>query len=732
MLLSGTPSSGAVPVTIRTTTPTTSPNPSPVSPTPTESPAPAGSPGPTGSAAPSPGADRSAADDPLAVDIERLTPSALPSNAKKVRVSGTITNRSKEEWTDLSVYLLTSAEPMTTPEQLAAAVGSDQRSEVATRIVDPGLFVQVPDLAPGQHARFDLAVPSDRLGISGAPGVYWLGVQVLGSNSLGRDASADGRDRTFLSLVPQRNDGTELALGLQLRNHTVRGSDGRLEYLDGWQAIFGENGRLGRLLELSQSAPSDQRLSLVVDPAILDAAVSVARDNPALELGPAEHAESDSGGSGSASDAPTPEQTAASWREDFFAEAKRHSVLSLPYGDLDVSAVMRQAVSDLLTSAFASSTTALAQGDVTAAPVLIPPSGLISPSAVTELDPALPVVVSPQALAQEPSGPVLNRADGGRMLVAPVPDDMWGPGPHPRSALAVRQRLLADAALHALSGSRDEPMVRFLPPGWDPGRHWQRARFFRGLDVPWLTPVDVTDVLDELDTSPPVDPSQDLTYPDSELDAELPLATVLATESLIAAGSTVEELVTSDSQVDEQVIRLALLASSVWSRPRPGLAAERAVGARDRVSGWLDEVTVRGPSFVTMSSESGTFQVTVVNGLDEPVTVGLRATVPGGDLTLSTPEPLELAPNSRGPMRIDASSTDIGVHLVTLQPVSTEGTPLGRPTTVSIRSSRVGFILWIVMAVGGTALFVAIVLRIWRRVRQRRRTHGPVLKQGSA
>lgn len=680
-------------------------------------------------------------EDPLVVDIERMTPSALPSRAKDVRVSGTITNRSDEEWTDLSVYLLTSAEPMTTSEQLAAAVASDQRSEVATRIVDPGLFVQVPDLAPGEHAGFRLAVPVDRLGISGAPGVYWLGVQVLGSNSLGRDAGADGRDRTFLPLVPQHNDGTSLALGLQLRNHTVRGSDGRLEYIDGWRAIFGEDGRLGRLLRLSQSAPADQDLSLVIDPAVLDAAVSVAHDNPALELGPAEQGDgssADDSGHGSASDSgtgtedPTPEQTAASWREDFFAEAGRHSVLSLPYGDLDVSAVMRHAVSDLLTSAFAASTTALAEGDVTGAPVLIPPSGFVSPSAVDELDSALPVVVSPQALVEEPTGPVLNRADGGRMLVAPVPDDMWGPGPDPRSALAVRQRLLADAALHALSGSRDQPLVRFLPPGWDPGRHWQRARFFRGLDVPWLTPVDVTDVLNEYDSSPPVEPAEDLSYPDSEVDAELPLATVLATESLIAAGSTVEELVTDDSGVDEEVIRLALLASSVWSRPRPGLAAERAVGARDRVSGWLDEISVRGPSFVTMSSESGTFQVTVVNGLDEPVTVGLRATVPGGDLTLSTPEPMELAPQSRGAVRIDASSSDIGVHLVTLQPVSTEGTPLGQPTTVSIRSSRVGLILWIVMAIGGTALFVAIVLRIWRRVRRRRRTHGPVLKQGPA
>jgi len=295
----------------------------------------------------------------------------------------------------------------------------------------------------------------------------------------------------------------------------------------------------------------------------------------------------------------------------------------------------------------------------------------------------------------------------------------------------VRQRLLADAALHALSPARDEPLVRFLPPGWDPGDDWRRARFFQGLDVPWLSSVDVADVLDDLSTAPSVDPEENLDYPDAESDAELPLPAVLSTEGLMAQGSIVEELVTDDSAVDDAIIRQALLTSSVWSRWRPGLAAERAVAARDRVSGWLDEVTVRGPAFVTMSSESGTFQVTIVNGLDQRVTVGLRASVPGDDFRLSTPEPVELAPHSRGAMRIDASSTDIGVHLVTLQPVSREGTPLGRPTQVSIRSSRVGRILWIVMIVGGTALFVAIGLRIWRRVRHRGRTHGPVLKQAA-
>jgi hypothetical protein len=69
---------------------------------------------------------------------------------------------------------------------------------------------------------------------------------------------------------------------------------------------------------------------------------------------------------------------------------------------------------------------------------------------------------------------------------------------------------------------------------------------------------------------------------------------------------------------------------------------------------------------------------------------------------------------------------------VTLQPVTTSGTAVGRPELLSVRSSRIGAILWIVMAVGATLLFAAIAFRIWRRIRQRRRTHGPLLKRGPA
>ena len=674
--------------------------------------------------------------DPLVVVIERMTPSSLPADGR-VRVTGTIRNRSDETWTDLSAYLFSSSNPMTTAEQLAAAVASDPRTDVGPRIVEPGLFTDVADLAPGQQRSFKLSVPVDRLAISGEPGVYWFGVHVLGTSPSGRLEGADGRARTFLPLVPGRDARTDLALGIQFRNHTVRAADGRLEYLKGWQATFSEGGRLHRLLDLAGTAPADRPVGWVADPALIDAAQSVVLGNPPVAVAPAvepepepeEEPADDSG-------PPDAQESAARWIEDFVDEAEDHSVLTLPYGDLDVSSVVRHGQPGLLLSAFSASTALLEDREVVASPVLLPPSGLLSPEAVTVLEPGLPAVLSEAAVSDPDGGPLLSRADEGRILLAPVADEMWGPGPGaPRAALAVRQRILADAALHALSGDRDEPLVRFLPPGWDPGDQWRRARFFQGLDVPWLAAADVGNLLSGLGApltdqpADPVEPSEDIIYPDEEAADELPVMTAISTGALIVEGAAVEELITDESDVDEQVVRQALLTSSFWSRPHPGLAAERAVAAAERVASWLGEIQVRGPAFVTMSSETGTFQVTVLNGLDQRVTVGLRASVPDSELQLTTSEPIELPPNGRGAMRIDATSTDIGVHLVTLQPVTVDGTAIGEPTRVSIRSSRVGLILWIVMGVGGTALLVAITLRLWRRVRRRRRTHGPLLRR---
>jgi hypothetical protein len=676
--------------------------------------------------------------DPLRVVIDRLAPSVVPQRGT-VRVTGTVLNRSDASWRNLNVYLLRATEPITDEETLTSAAEGSCVA-VGERVIDP--FEEVPDLEPGRSARFRLTVPVRALGLSGAAGVYPVGIHVLGEDSTGRDGEADGRACTFLPLVPE-GTATTLALGIQVRRPTVRSADGTLRFPAGWDRMFGD-GRLRRLLDLGVSAVG-RPLTWVLDPALLDTAQSVARGNPPVRLAPppddatgpapdgAGEPGEDAGGEEEAEDPEpaTPEQTAAlDWLTDLVAELASSPVMALPYGDLDAAASVNQGVPDLLTTAQVASAGVLETWDVSSTPALVPPSGLLPDALLSQVGPETTAVVERSALPPAVTGPVLERTDGGRLVVVQPGATVWGPGPGPRrSALAVRQRLLADAALHALSDAGDEPLVRLLPAWWDPGPDWRRAGFFRGLDVGWLAPGGLGQAV-----SAPVGGRQErvrpeaLVYPEEEADRELPFFTLAAARDLGEAGRSLGQLLTDNDAIDATLTRQGLLSASVWSRARPRVAAARARGAEEIADGWLSRVSVRGPSFVTMSGDQGTFDVTVVNGLDQPVTVGLEASALNTSLSLSTPDPVELPPRGRGPMRIDATATDIGIHLVTLQPVTTEGVPVGESSTLSIRSSRVGLILWIVMGVAGSLLFVLVAFRIVRRVRQRRRTHGPLLQ----
>lgn len=701
--------------------------------------------GPAAPASAAPGDEE--AGDPLTVTVDRITPGTVPARGP-VRVTGRVTNTSEDPWSELSVYLVTSRDPIVDRETLAEAVASDPLAEcpqVCSRIVEPGLFADVPDLEPGETVPFRLSVPRGQLGISGDPGVYWLGVQVLGSNPDGRLPGADGRARTFLPLVPPRAPGTRLAVGVQVRNHTVRDEDGRLEFLPGWERALRPHGRLGRLLDLT-SAADDFPLSLVVDPAVLDAATSVAAGNPPLELGtPAEVEGDPDGGTDDPSPTTEPSPTApgededaaelspeaaeaalvaGSWVEEFVDQARTHEVHRLPYGDLDVAA-SHEVEPDLLDDALATGDAALREHEVTSSPLLAPLPGTLPPEAVRGLDSGVPVVLDDGFV---PTGAaVRQRERGGLVLVDDPALVAGGPGPTPPdSALSVRQRLLAEAALHALSDRRREPLVALLPATWDPGPRWRAADLFGGLDVPWLRPA----TLSELSTGPgPALTADAVEYPEAQDEAELPSYAVIAAAQLRELGATTGDLLADDGGFAGRVDRLALLTASTFSRVRPGLAVGRNRGLQDHLRTWLGRIAVRGPSFVTMSSESGTFQVTLVNQLDEPVTVGLRATASGEQLTLrALPETVVLEPKGRTSMQVDATAADIGVHRVSLQPVTSTGEPVGSPLELSIRTSQVGLVVWLVMVAGGVLLLAAISVRITRRITGRRRTRSALTR----
>ena len=90
----------------------------------------------------------------------------------------------------------------------------------------------------------------------------------------------------------------------------------------------------------------------------------------------------------------------------------------------------------------------------------------------------------------------------------------------------------------------------------------------------------------------------------------------------------------------------------------------------------MQAVRIEGPPFVMMSSEDGPIQVTLVNGLDQPVRVGIAAADPQlGPEDRRGRRRVTLGPGQRTAIRLQATSNDIGVHAVTLVATDTRGQP---------------------------------------------------------
>lgn len=768
---------------------------------PTESPtdAPEGDPDEDADEEPDDGGDEAEEEpvaDPLSVSITRLTPSTLPRRGR-VTISGTVTNDSDVEWSDLTVYAATSATPVTTPEELAAAEAGPPSVEPADyqRLVDPDLFARVPDLAPGESTRYRLSLPRRSLELPTAPGLYRLGVQVLGTEEAGRAEGADGRARVLIASVPQtrRTTRTPLSVAVQVRRRTVRTATGQVDYVRGWQRTLGRQGRLRQVVGLLRSA-GDFPVTAVLDPAVVEAAGSLAEGNTGFNLAEttvdgvdevagtitdADAAPDDSGDSDDSDDSEGPAGDLAgesgteaavdaiSWLQEFRGAARDIDVMAVPYGDLDVGAAARHGSEDLVGRSVAAGISLLSAYGVQATGVIAPYHGRLGAPSAAATPRGVPMLVDrrtfvtalvdgdeEQVLGTPPATvPTTLTAASGSTIWTYAPLRSPAGGSAGDSALEMRQRILARGALHALN-QPDQPLVVVLPPQWNPGAAWARSDFFDGLRTRWLrparldtlTPDPVPVVSAEPDPTPdatvtpeataadPTDPTEPtaalaLQYPRRQLRVEVPREVFTAARRLTRTGEVVGGLVVDGDALAPRIQRQAMLGSSFHTRGRVAGMVGRLRAADNVLSSRVRDVEVLAPRFVRMSSESGSFLVPVVNRLDVPVRVQLRPQVSGPGLTLDVPEPTVVEPRTRQPIRVAARAGTIGIRSVRVDLVTAAGDRLYEGPTFSIRSSQVARWVWVAMAIGSALLFLTIVVRIVRRVRSRRSTHGPVLMQ---
>jgi hypothetical protein len=352
----------------------------------------------------------------------------------------------------------------------------------------------------------------------------------------------------------------------------------------------------------------------------------------------------------------------------------------------------------------------LAARNLVGTAAVAPPDGSFDPELLKRLRGFGIVLLSDQGQLTEP---VASRLSGGEDLVlSDARAGAGGPGPtRAHSALALRQRLLAEAYLE-LGSDSPRPVVLTVPPRWDPGGHWRAARFFETLrSTPWVR-------LSALPRDPSVTFSDNLPYTHTQQSAELGERNASATRRLERTGQVVDHLLQEHSTVPDRLSGAAFGAVSWFARGRPGAAAAQVNALNASVRGRLDQVLIVGTDFVLLSGGSGTLTVALVNGLDQPVTVGVKADA-DPSVRLRIPDPVEIGPGQRTTMRIAVSSR-AGLHEVTLHPVTVRGEPAGRDFTFSMRTSQVSRLIWFILAGGIVLLAVMIVRRIVLRIRNHR------------
>ncbi|MBL0746630.1 DUF6049 family protein [Nocardioides baculatus] len=685
--------------------------------------------------------------DALVVHIDTIDP-VLPRSGDLV-ITGTVTNVSQDTYTRINLHAFSSEQPILDSLNLVNSAASDPRQAVGDRVTVPGTFYTVDELAPGETAYFSDTVPVDLLDMDPrVEGVYWIGVHAFGDGAVPRDAVADGRARTFIPARPASDASVEASVVLSVRSRVWFTDEGKVGGLDRWEKRLAEGGTLDGVLDMAESADGTP-YSWLVDPAVLVALTRLERANPARSIVPnpnipdpsipdEQPTETPSAEEGEQSGAavggwdtlapptsPTAEPTAqeqalataaASWLNRFRDLVGTQPVLTLPFGDLDVSAAVRNDRTRL-DQAVARSAEAMSVLRLPSRPAVSPTSDLLSPEALQTVAPDTVVLLGDSAFDLPPTTPnSVVKMLGHKILVTSTAAESGGPGPTAATdPLAMRQRLLSEAALRALDDD-SAPLIITMPAVW---QGEDAAAFFDELEQPWLDVVPVETIADEPNNAVGR-PASALNYTTRDQAKELGAGNFTAATRATNAAALLEQVLSLQTTIEAQVRDEALVTLSEQHRSRPRLALRAASRVGEAMSGYLGKVQIEAPGSVTLFSASGKLGATLVNNLDQPVTVQVRPTT-DGRLTISGLDgERTLGPGARTLLRYEATTDQLGVHNVRFVVTSLDGAPLGSSDAVQMRAARVSALVWIAMAGGALVLFGMIGYRLPGQIRARR------------
>ncbi len=629
---------------------------------------------------------------------------------------GAVANDSAEALHDVHVVLHTGGS-IRSRSQLHSLAEEPEGDGPTTEIDVDGV---VP---PGGQLPLSLDIPADDMnGLRGAePSLHAVRIAVRAAPCEGCRQEPVAAVDTFLMWWPHdRIAATNVAWVWPLLGDTRRGPD-QTFLDDGLAQELGPGGRLAGLLSAAdENAPAP--VTWAVDPELIAATATMAEGYQVRPPG-----EQERPGAG--------EGAARSWleaaRRAFGAAPER--VLSLPYADPDVVALVRNGLTTDLAKAQGIGLRALRDrlGITVAKDLAWPPGGAVTQPAIEALaglevrafvaaDNAVPLVDPPTFT---PTAPYDLPSGAGGSMTALVADavfaDLLAAGPGSDGPAVGVQRFLAETAMFMLERPNTGRDLVVTPPRmWDPGAGFARGLLRATADAPWLRGVPLRDLLDHSRSTY----ARTVSYPADAQAAELPASYF---DELRAARRTrqayVSMLLESTDPLPALLDDALLRAESAQWRNKPANGRALVSGVRQRLTDQFAQIRISSGGLVTLTSDAGRIPITVVNGLRQPVRLQLRIDT-GNRLELAQGNRIELTRVNPGSVTVDVEGKALqaGQFTIDLRLETPDGTPLApRPVALRVRSTAYGRVALYITGGAFVLLLIGSATRLVRRRRAR-------------
>lgn len=663
-----------------------------------------------------------AAEPVVRVVVDSLSP-AIPEPGDVLRVRGRIINESRTALTGVSVQLRRSSSPLPTRPDVVAtyAAGLDPAEGEPADVPLLGTSTAVTEELPsGARRAFSISIPVDQLGLT-IPGAY-----VLGVDAIGREKDVDTIDnrkgvlRTFLPWFPEGSGvrPVDLVWLWPLADWPARTADDVL-LSNQTPTELSAGGRLDRLLSIGDRYRST--VSWISDPALLQTVRGMSEGYQVLQDGTLVLGDR--------------EQDARRWLNGLSEATRASGMRSLPYADVDASAITRGGMSNDVVRAVTQGPglAAAALGTSVPGDLYWAPFGRIDRPALNVLASAgvTTLILSADAM---PATDEATPTDG--LATAALPTSvgtiravLTDPGltqvlslPQ-RSAsdvIVARQRFLAETAVVAQTLPSDQAsralVVAPESVRWTPTASLVAPLLKATRSAPWLTALP----LERLLAAPaPSTSRQRGGYGDRAREAELSATYVSRIARTSADLDVFTSIIDDPTGISEPFAEALLRAESSAWRTEPELAQRLLATITAGIAEETARVRVLSEGTITFSGDVGRVPVTIANELDRSVTVGLvlRGNPP---LRLDS-EPLtgiRIEPGKFASVDIDARVVGGDPLSVEVQLLTPEGEDYGRPAPITLASTAYARAAAWVVAAAFIAIVIFVIVGVTRRIRK--------------